>query len=206
MFRRPPIVKKSDGLITLQSKLIDKIPTVPHKKSKNEVRFHENPLWDHIFASVFALNHNIESILFLESYCEIYRNFVQKVVSMEWHIYWVNESDAYLKGKSLINWKILKDIILWCNCRVCWGLAIALSFALGGLWIFGNFQDTDDEFSNRIILRQSKTPSSIDEIPFPAVSVCPVSRVDMKKFNYTEVYRSMLKLDGDNSRNVTRNE
>lgn len=87
--------------------------------------------------------------------------------------------------------------------RVWWAIAIALSIALCGFWALKTWQlDGYD----RIILRYEKEPLSIEEIPFPAVSICPVTKVSTKKFNYTDVYRSLMKLDGEHSRNVTPKE
>lgn len=47
---------------------------------------------------------------------------------------------------------------------------------------------------------------SIGEVPFPAITVCPLTKSSAVKFNYTDVYRAIFKLDGDNSRNVTTDE
>lgn len=46
----------------------------------------------------------------------------------------------------------------------------------------------------------------ISEIPFPAVTICPINKFSGKKFNYTDVYRAILKLDGNKSRIVTEEE
>lgn len=87
--------------------------------------------------------------------------------------------------------------------RVWWAIAIALSMSLCGFWALKYWQV---DGSDRIILRYEKEPSSIDEIPFPAVSICPIAKFTAQKFNYTDVYRALLKLDGANSRNVTPKE
>lgn len=57
-----------------------------------------------------------------------------------------------------------------------------------------------------IILSFESKSMSIGDIPFPAVSICPVVKSAAAIFNYTDVYRSLLKLDGVNSRNVTSDE
>lgn len=59
---------------------------------------------------------------------------------------------------------------------------------------------------NPVILSFNHKPISIGEIPFPAVTICTQTKFDAKKFNYTDVYRAMFKLDGNNSRTVTENE
>lgn len=46
----------------------------------------------------------------------------------------------------------------------------------------------------------------IGEVPFPAVTICPLTKFSTKKFNFTDVYRAMLKLDGNQSRTITDDE
>lgn len=48
-----------------------------------------------------------------------------------------------------------------------------------------------------VILSFSHKPMSIGEIPFPAVTICSLTKFPAQILNYTRVYRSMLKLDTD---------
>lgn len=49
--------------------------------------------------------------------------------------------------------------------------------------------------------------SSIDSIaPFPAITICNFNGFATKKFNYTAAYRSLLKFDGNDSRDLTAAE
>lgn len=60
--------------------------------------------------------------------------------------------------------------------------------------------------TNPIILSFDTKFQSIGSIPFPSVSICPLTKSSATKFNYTAVYRAMLKLDGNNSRGATPDE
>ena len=88
-------------------------------------------------------------------------------------------------------------------CRVWWSIAIALSLSLCGFWAIKSWQI---HATDRVIPRPSKTPKSIGSIPFPAITICPVTKASAKLFNYTDVYRALMKLDGEKSRNVTPKE
>lgn len=57
-----------------------------------------------------------------------------------------------------------------------------------------------------IVLNYGSESMSIGKIPFPAVTICPYNRFAAKVFNYTAVYRSILKLDGKHSPNPTDEE
>lgn len=57
-----------------------------------------------------------------------------------------------------------------------------------------------------MVLTFSHGTKSIGEVPFPAVTICPLSKFQKQKFNYTKVYRGMLKLDGNQSNVVTEEE
>lgn len=63
-----------------------------------------------------------------------------------------------------------------------------------------------DFFDLFLNLFGSHESQSIGAVPFPAVTICPLTKFSKKKFNYTDVYRAMLKLDGNKSRIVTREE
>lgn len=85
--------------------------------------------------------------------------------------------------------------------RIWWAIAIVLSISLCTFWVQNIWQTGDP-----IILRIRKEPKPIYRIPFPAVSICPVTKAAAKKFNYTDVYRALLKFDGDESRTVSPEE
>lgn len=57
-----------------------------------------------------------------------------------------------------------------------------------------------------VIISQRHNPMSIGDVPFPAATICPETKTLTKIFNYTDVYRSMLKLDGINSRIINGDE
>lgn len=84
-----------------------------------------------------------------------------------------------------------------------WIIAFVLSVCL----CVGSITNMWNKYSeNPVILRFNDKTMSIGDVPFPAVTICPLNKVSSKKLNYTDVYRSMLKLDGDKSRNITENE
>lgn len=47
---------------------------------------------------------------------------------------------------------------------------------------------------------------SIGQIPFPAVTVCPLTKTSVNILNYTAVYRSIFKLEETKSRKITEKE
>lgn len=57
---------------------------------------------------------------------------------------------------------------------------------------------------DQIIMRPDNHQIPIGDIPFPVVSICPITKTAVNKFNYTDVYRAML--DGNSSRIVTPEE
>ncbi|XP_055321187.1 pickpocket protein 28-like isoform X2 [Sitodiplosis mosellana] len=59
---------------------------------------------------------------------------------------------------------------------------------------------------NLVIISLSHKPMSIGEVPFPAMTICPETKTCARIFNYTDVYRSMFKLDGAKSRNISDEE
>lgn len=64
-----------------------------------------------------------------------------------------------------------------CICRVWWATAVALSFSLCGYWAFGTWLHRG---TDRLILRSSKSSITVDTIPFPAVTICPINKVGPK--------------------------
>lgn len=87
--------------------------------------------------------------------------------------------------------------------RVWWIIAIILSMCLCVYSIYSQWLKWR---TDPIILSFDCKSASIGEIPFPAIAICPVIKATMKKFNYTAVYRALLKLDGNNSRQATADE
>lgn len=51
---------------------------------------------------------------------------------------------------------------------------------------------------NPVIISFDHRPLHISAVPFPAATICPVVKSDKDIFNYTSVYRTLAKLDGDN--------
>lgn len=47
---------------------------------------------------------------------------------------------------------------------------------------------------------------SVGMVPLPAITICPLSKIALNKFNYTEAYRLFYKLDHENLRNLTDEE
>lgn len=84
-----------------------------------------------------------------------------------------------------------------------WMIAVLLSVYLCVSQIYTAWKKCVD---NPVIMSFSHKPMFIGEIPFPAVTICPQTKFVTKKFNYTDVYRAMVKLDGNDSRVLTENE
>lgn len=59
---------------------------------------------------------------------------------------------------------------------------------------------------NPVIVSFDHKVTSIGHIPFPAMTICPLTKATPDKFNYTKVYRALLKLDGENSETPTQDE
>lgn len=59
---------------------------------------------------------------------------------------------------------------------------------------------------NPVIVSFAHAAMSINEVPFPAMTICPLTKASASKFNYTRVYRAMFKLDGEQSQKVTEEE
>lgn len=88
-------------------------------------------------------------------------------------------------------------------CRWFWTLIITVSLVLCTCSMYRNWSKWQ---TDPIVLNFDAKPFPIETIPFPAVSVCPYSKFATQKFNFTAVYRSMFRLDGNNSRKPTANE
>lgn len=134
-------------------------------------------------------------------------NFVRKVLCMEFDIL-LNENDISLNGrelsclhtKPLIYMFLLLHFISNDNFpppRIWWIVSFALSVFLCVNLIYTLWLKWQE---NPVIISFDHTLLSIGEIPFPAITLCPLTRSRMDKFNYTNVYRLMYKLDGNSSR------
>lgn len=89
------------------------------------------------------------------------------------------------------------------NYRVWWMIAIVASMCICGYTTHNIWSKWR---SDLIILRYDSQYKPIGSIPFPSVSICPLTKSSANKFNYTAVYRAMLQLDGNKSRVVTPDE
>lgn len=87
--------------------------------------------------------------------------------------------------------------------RVWWIIAVIISMFLCSSLI----QDLWEKWKESpVIISLDHRLDSIGTIPFPAVTICPLSKLSINKFNYTDTYRSILKLDGEKSRNLSNEE
>lgn len=59
--------------------------------------------------------------------------------------------------------------------------------------------------ANPVVVSIDNIPISVGLIPFPAITICPLTKTAVKKFNFTDTYRAVFKL-GENLRNVTEHE
>lgn len=57
-----------------------------------------------------------------------------------------------------------------------------------------------------VIVSLSHESMSIGQIPFPAVTVCPLTKSSINMFNYTAVYSAIFKLEHNKSRKITEKE
>lgn len=70
--------------------------------------------------------------------------------------------------------------------RTWWIIAFALSVVSCSILIQNMYAKWNED---PIIISFATQPSSVWEIPFPAVTVCPETKTDRKLFNYTRVYK-----------------
>ncbi|XP_055321190.1 pickpocket protein 28-like [Sitodiplosis mosellana] len=59
---------------------------------------------------------------------------------------------------------------------------------------------------NPVIVSMSNKPMSVGEIPFPAVTICPLTKFSTKLFNFTQAYRSIFELDDNHTQPITEEE
>lgn len=57
-----------------------------------------------------------------------------------------------------------------------------------------------------VIISFDHRPLDISDIPFPATTICPITKSKTSIFNYTHVYRLMTKLDGEDTRSPNQTE
>lgn len=81
--------------------------------------------------------------------------------------------------------------------RAWWIVAIVASTVM---CVYSVYDVWSNWKNDPIIVNQSPKLNLINEIPFPAVSICPYVAFASDKFNFTATYRSIHKLDG----NITR--
>lgn len=82
-------------------------------------------------------------------------------------------------------------------------MAVAVSASLCSYAIYNSFLNRN---KNPVILTLSHETMPVGAIPFPAVTICPMTKALAGKLNFTDVYRSLFKLGGNNSRAVTEEE
>lgn len=57
-----------------------------------------------------------------------------------------------------------------------------------------------------VILLFDRTFRPINNIPFPVVTICPTVKTSANKFNYTDMYHSLMKLDGNGPHTIHPDE
>lgn len=91
----------------------------------------------------------------------------------------------------------------WIKCSAWWAIAILASSIM---CVYSIYDVWSVWKNNPIIVATESKWFPICDIPFPAVSICPLSVSASNKFNYTATYRLLLKLDDNNARNLTAAE
>lgn len=122
----------------------------------------------------------------------------------EAHRHWLERLVLFEKC-SVINFNestFMKVLIIFLS-RIWWISAIILSIYLCSSTIYGLKQKWNIA---PVIISYNAKLLPISTIPFPAMTVCPATRISAKKFNFTKTYRSLFKLDGQNTPNITTEE
>ncbi|XP_053677183.1 pickpocket protein 28-like [Anopheles nili] len=70
--------------------------------------------------------------------------------------------------------------------RICWSVVVAVSLSVCISAIVVGHQKWIEK---PMIVSFSPKPIPVWKIPFPAITICPQTRIDVDKFNITEVYR-----------------
>lgn len=126
--------------------------------------------------------------------------------------------DSIFCREMSLNWTVITviyqkhfTIVIFCwmffsqylFCSIWWIIAFAVSVYLCGGSIYNLLLKWKE---NPVIVSFDNKLLSIGEIPFPAMTICPLTKSNTDKFNYTKVYRSLFKLDGENSQTTTEEE
>uniref|UniRef100_A0A182N249 Uncharacterized protein n=1 Tax=Anopheles dirus TaxID=7168 RepID=A0A182N249_9DIPT len=69
--------------------------------------------------------------------------------------------------------------------RVCWAVIVVISLSLCISAIVVGHQKWNEK---PMIVSFSPKPVPVWKLPFPAITICPQTRIDVMKFNLTEVY------------------
>lgn len=94
-------------------------------------------------------------------------------------------------------------LLIFCSFRIWWIMAIVLSIYLCSTTIYGLKRKWNE---SPVIISYDAKLLPISTIPFPAMTICPVTRISAKKFNFTKTYRTLFKLDNHDTPNVTNEE
>lgn len=70
--------------------------------------------------------------------------------------------------------------------RIWWLVLFALSVAACTVLIRNTYKKWEN---TPVVMSFSHTQTPIWEIPFPAVTICPVNKVRQTVYNYTQIYR-----------------
>lgn len=103
----------------------------------------------------------------------------------------------------LISRKKIKFFPIFSLIRIWWIVAFAFSLYLCASLINDLWMKWDE---TPVIISYSHHLDSIGTIPFPAMTICPLAKISVNKFNYTQAYRTFLKLDGNSTENITNDE
>lgn len=196
MFRPPNIHRRKNNLFILNTTLVSKDATLPTKPTKSRVS------WITL-KNVYSTTELTWLIFFIfVSFSVFYPNFVHELRSMASHI-WAIERDISSKGNrfqiSFHSVNFLSHLVS----RLWWTIAIVSAIILCTFWIYSSWGSNQE---NSVILRYDRAHQSVKKLPFPAITICPKVKTSVEKFNYTDVYRSLLDLDGNRSRQVTSKE
>lgn len=82
-------------------------------------------------------------------------------------------------------------------CRLWWIAAFALSSSLCMSFVYVMWLEWSE---NPVIISFDHRSSHKSVVPFPALTICPMTKIKSNTFNYTQIYRSIAKLDGNNHR------
>lgn len=72
--------------------------------------------------------------------------------------------------------------------RVWWIVACVISIYLCGIYIRDVWNKWEQ---NPVIISFAEKLTPASAIPFPAVTICPETKFEMRKFNYTEAFLAL---------------